>query len=244
MGVYGRALPAERGDAFYLLVGIYVAALGLIGFARNFYLLPFGSTPLAGSAPIYPGVVLHALVFTLWLALAVYQPWQIRAGRIRDHRRVGLWTAWLALALVVTGIYVGGVQATRWLADGKDAGLFALPLVIMLGFALAIGLAIRFRNRPDWHKRWIIVAHAQLLEPASARALSTFELPVFPAILLLISLPLLAGIFKDALFERRWPWIYLLGLLLVQGSGFLRHALARAPGWNEFTNRAFSLFVG
>ncbi len=236
----GRTSPLRRGETFYLAVGLYVAGLGLFGFARNFYLLPFGSTPLADSAPIYPGVVLHAALFTLWMALAVYQPWQIRTGRIVNHRRVGVWTGWLAVALVVTGLYVGAVQAVRFLENGGDSGFFAIPLILLLGFALAIGLAIHFRNRPEWHKRWIVVAHAQLLEPAAARALATLDLPVFPPILLLIGLPVIAGIVHDAIVRRRMPWIYPLGLALVQGSGFLRHALARQPDWIELSNRVFA----
>ena len=125
-------MTRRSDNNFYLAVGIYVAALGLLGFARNFYLLPLGSTPLADSGPIYPGVVLHGVLFTIWMGMAVWQPWQIRRGRVANHRRTGVWTAWLAVALFVTGIFVGGVQAVRMLGDGEGAGFFAVPLVLML----------------------------------------------------------------------------------------------------------------
>ena len=139
----------------------------------------------------------------------------------------------------MTGLYVGGVQAGRFAVEGRSTGLFAIPFILMLGFAVAMGLAIHYRNRPEWHKRWIVIAHSQLLEPAAARALSTFDLPVFPVILLVISAPVLAGIVYDVFAKRRMPGIYALGLVLVLGSGFLRHALAREPGWIELTDALF-----
>ena len=231
-----------RGETFYLLVGLYVAALGLFGFARNFYLRPFGATPLADAGPIYIGVVVHALLFTAWLVLAVWQPLQIRHGNLARHKRTGVATAWLAVGLIVTGIYVGGVQASRMVAAGSDAGFFAVPLIIMIGFAIAFGLAVHFRTRPDWHKRWIVVAHAQLLEPAAARALSTLDLPVFPPILLVISCPVWAGLIYDLAAKRRIPGIYIVGLILVLGSGALRHGLARQSWWIDLCNSFFGIF--
>ncbi|MHA7821040.1 MAG: hypothetical protein ACX930_15445 [Erythrobacter sp.] len=224
-------------DRFYLAIGIYVFALGALGFARNFYLLPLGSEPLHDSGPIYFGTIIHGLACTAWLALAVWQPWLILTNRRALHRASGRWGALIALLVFVTGIHVSLVQAIRFAGGEGNAGFVIVPLGIMAGFALSFGLALHYRRKTDLHKRWIVIAHCMILEPAAARALGTLEMPVFPAIILLIALPVLAGAAFDAVRHRRIPWLYLLGIVFVIGSGFVRQGVARDPGWTALIER-------
>ena len=228
-------------DRFYLAVGIYVFALGFLGFARNFYLLPFGSEMLPNSNPIYPGSIVHGLICTAWMALAVLQPWLVLKGRYAAHRKTGRWGVGVAALLVITGVYVGIMQAVRFAEEGgRSPGFIAVPIIICALFALAVALAIHFRRTPRLHKSWMVIAHCMILEPAAARALLTLDLPVFPFIIVLIALPVIAGAAFDAIQRRRVPWLYLFGIAYVIGSGFVRNSLARDPGFGAFVERLLS----
>lgn len=228
-----QAHPSPE-DRFYLAIGVYVLALGAFGFARNFYLLPLGSEPLNDSGPIYVGTIIHGLACTAWLGLAVWQPWLILKNKRALHRASGRWGMLIAMLVFVTGIHVAMVQAIRFAGGEGNAGFVIVPLGIMMGFAVSFGLALHYRRKPYLHKRWIVIAHCMILEPAAARALSTLEVPVFPVIILLIALPVLAGAIFDAVHRRKVPWLYLLGIVFVIGSGFVRQGIARDPNWTAF----------
>lgn len=224
-------MARKVGHWFYLATGIYVFALGAVGFARNFYLRPLGSEPLADAGPIYLGSILHGLVCTAWMALAVWQPWLIMQGRTALHRSTGRWAAFVAALLIATGLWVTWEQAVRFSAAGDKVGFVIVPLGTLLLFALAFGLALHFRTRPEWHKRWIVVAHCTLLAPPAARALATFEMQPVPLIVALISLPLWIGAVLDITARRSVPWIYLFGIFLVVVVGFVRQVMIDQPAW-------------
>ncbi|MBX7527787.1 hypothetical protein [Qipengyuania vesicularis] len=228
------------GHRFYLATGIYVFVLGAVGFARNFYLRPFGSEPLADAGPIYAGSILHGLVCTAWMALAVWQPWLVMRGKTALHRKTGRWGAVVAILLIVTGLVVTWSQAVRFAATGETPGFVIVPLGTLAMFALAFGLAIHFRKRPEYHKRWIVVAHCTLLAPPAARALVTFEIPPVPLIILLISFPLLVGLLLDIWKRRAVPWIYLIGIFLVVVVGGVRQQMVNEPAWIVLVERVLT----
>ena len=68
------AMARMRADRiFYSAVPMATAAVVFTGFARSWFLRPFGTLP-AGYGPLTALLVVHGTLFTLWMALAVTQP--------------------------------------------------------------------------------------------------------------------------------------------------------------------------
>lgn len=239
-GLSPPTVAIKRADrAFYTGVGLYVLLLGLAGFAQSFFLKPWtGGHP---NAPDITALILvHGALFTAWLAFATSQPWLIAAGRYDLHRRLGPWAMVLGVLLVIVGIYTAKVAMTVGFrdipdADGK-AGFFAVPFFSMVGFGLFLALAWVARHRAEAHKRYIVLAHTNLLEAAAFRLLRSIEVPVFPTVLLLTFLPIFAGIAYDLITRRKVHAIYLWGGAITIGLGFFRHAIVKQPWWISFAS--------
>lgn len=74
---------------FYTGMAIILAATVFLGFAPTFYLRGYVPLPL-GVGPLYPLLVAHGLVNTLWFALFLAQTLLIAASRTDLHRRLGV----------------------------------------------------------------------------------------------------------------------------------------------------------
>lgn len=238
---YAALTPGiRRADRIlYTGIGLYVLLLGLAGFAQTFYL-----KPLMGGNPNAPDltalIVVHAIAFSAWLLLAVAQPWLIAAGRYDLHRRYGPWGMSLGLLLIAIGIYTGAQAMSVGFRDLTDeterAGFFAIPFFSMVGFAFFLWLAWLARKSGEAHKRYIVLAHTNLLEAAAFRLLRTIEAPIFPTVLILTFLPILAGVAYDLATRRRVHPIYLWGGAITIGLAFFRHAIVKQPWWIDFAS--------
>ena len=97
----------------------------------------------------------------------------------------------------------------------------------MVLFGAFFGAAVRYKSRPDIHKRLMVVATVALLFAAVGR----MGLDTSPALFELVWLsPVLAGIAHDVLTRRRVHPVYVIGLVgLFVGS--LRVLLENSEVW-------------
>jgi hypothetical protein len=101
----------------------------------------------------------------------------------------------------------------------------------MLVFAVAFGLAIHWRRRPEYHRRLLLIASCALMAPAFAR----FPSWLMPdnAWYVAVDALILAGVARDWLVMRRVHPVYLYGLpMLVLGQATAMWTyLSEAPTW-------------
>jgi hypothetical protein len=159
------ARPNE--DRFYVILAALCAGIAFSAFAGTYWLqLPAGT--FVGS----PLVHLHGLLFSAWTLFFVWQALLIANRRTLNHRAWGLAGIALATAMVFTGIAVT-ISGMQWrIAHGyAEAGrAFAIvPLSAILLFSGFVIAAMVNRRRADWHKRFMLVASAALLNAAIAR---------------------------------------------------------------------------
>jgi hypothetical protein len=156
--------PSGRG---YFAWGAGVAAaIAFLGFARTYYLKRwFGS-------PTLPSIVhVHAAVMTSWLALFGVQVGLIARGRTDLHRRLGVAGALLAAVMVLLGLYLAAFAAHNGVTrEGFTPEAFmAIPATGAVVFAIFITLGIASRDRPEFHKRYMLLATLSAVLPAVAR---------------------------------------------------------------------------
>jgi hypothetical protein len=117
-----------------------------------------------------------------------------------------------------------------------QAQLFA-PVTDLLVFAPFLAAAWAYRDRPDVHKRLIVVATTILLIAPVHRAANWIfggpPPPLLP-VLLLWSAPIILGLAVDFARRRAVHPVYLLGIAAIVFLKFLRRPLARTDAWQDF----------
>jgi hypothetical protein len=159
-------LPGRPDRRFYSIALYVAAAIVFAGFARSYFLKVFFDPQ-----PFYPMLHVHGLVMTSWFLLFGIQTWLIEKRHVRAHRRLGVFGAALAIAILVVGttvVIIGGRAG-----DGPPGVPIAMISLISLANFLAYGVlvaaAVAFRANGGTHKRLMLVATANLLSAAIQR---------------------------------------------------------------------------
>ena len=160
-----RARPLVGG--FYVAMAATFAIIAFTAFAPTYWLrLPSGT--FAGS----PMLHLHGLLYSLWTLFFLSQAVLVANGRLRNHKAWGLAGISLATAMVFVGmaVAIAGLQRRLGLGHGDAARAFAIvPVSSAILFGGLIAAAMANLRRPEWHKRFMLVATAALLQPPIAR---------------------------------------------------------------------------
>jgi len=167
----------RRGHQFYIALSLLLIATVVTGFWPSYF-----GTFLRGGATRPLVMHVHGAIFTGWMALLFLQVGLAAAGRVRTHRRVGTFGIWYGAAVFTMGVIatfaapVIHVHAGEWTVD-QAAGFLILPIGDMILFGGFFGAAVKFRNKPEIHKRLIVAATVALAFAAVARM--NFAPPLF-----------------------------------------------------------------
>lgn len=157
---------------FYTGMTLAIALGVFIGFSRTFFLRPIFPEAAEFAAP-EPFFYYHGAIFTAWIVLIVAQTWLIRARSVATHRKLGATGLGLAVILIVVGIYGAILAANR--PGGfigvpmEPAAFLIVPILDMVLFGLFVGLAAHWRDRPQAHKRLMLLATLSISQAAFVR---------------------------------------------------------------------------
>ena len=214
-----------RGGSRYLfLLCVALAGTLLLGFARTFYL-----QPVFHARPLTVPLIIHGVCGSAWFALLVWQALQVRRGNMAAHRRIGG-----RLGMILASL---GVLSALWIVsltafDGKQtgsglsdqAGLF-IQLGTSTWFALLVILGFRSTRRPDYHKRYMIMASITMLAPAYSRIARLLVEGRSPIDSAFIAVPLVAALFYHDYRTLGRPHL----VTLWAGLGYLGYVALRVP---------------
>lgn len=229
---------------FYTCMGLAIAVTVVWGFSATFYFARWMTAP-----PTTPDMTAllyaHGAVFTSWVALMVIQPMLIASRNIRLHRKLGYAGAAIAAAMVVAG-HLAAIAAMHggFRLMGDPLVFYAIPFLAINTFAVIVALAILNRNKPETHKRLILLANAPLVEAAIARIpLGPIQAGAPFSFTFLPDLIVVAGILYDWRTRGRvhkvWIWGG-LGLLAIQA---LRFPLMGSAAWHDFAGMMAALWA-
>jgi hypothetical protein len=163
------AVP-ERGTLvgkFYVTMAVIFIAIAFGGFFGTYW-LQIGRGTFNGP----PLLHLHGLLFSLWTLFFFSQATLMANRKSRQHRASGLLGISLATAMLFTGLAVA-IEGLRNRVDagyGEAARAFVItPVSAILLFAGLVAAAIVNIRRPEWHKRFMLVATASILQAPIAR---------------------------------------------------------------------------
>jgi hypothetical protein len=246
------AVGAQRPlvSKFYVTMAWIFIAIAFGGFFGTYW-LQLGRGTFSGS----PLLHLHGLLFFAWTIFFLSQALLVANRRLRSHRAWGLFGISLATAMVFTGLAV----ATEGLGDRIDAGygdagraFFIVPVSAVLLFAALVTAAIFNVRRPEWHKRFMLVATTALLQAAVARLFFLAIVgggpgmrpglapppPVTASIgpAFIVALLILAAIVHDRRAHGRIHPAYWWGLLMSVGVDIVRLPIASTAAWYRFAD--------
>lgn len=190
--------------------------LGLM--ATITFLVLYGFSHTVGADIFHPSeappliLYIHAAVFTGWLFLLLVQTALIASRNVRLHRKLGL--AGLAFGLLMIGL---GIATTiimgriHVLHEGPvDGAMFVYrPFEDILFFAIAFGLAIHWRKRPDLHRRLIVLAAVAVTPPGISRIPMIHSLGM---VYLIADALIMVAMMHDLVTTRRIHKVYRWGL--------------------------------
>ena len=212
-------------------MSVAIAVTVFIGFARTFYLRPYFHPE-----PLPALLVLHGFVFTSWIILLLVQSTLIFAKRTRLHKRLGVAGAALAMLVVLVGVSTA-ILRTRVdaLTGSAPLALLTIPLGDMLLFGILAGCALIFRDRPEVHKRLLILATIAILPAAVVRLPLGFIFRIHPlAFFALSDLFILPLLVYDLVKRGRPHRATVLGGLLLVVSHPLRSVIGNTHLWLIF----------
>lgn len=155
--------------------------------AHRWLLIPLGIT-LLGFTPSYFLALgeaswqqhLHGISATLWFVLLIVQPWLATHGRLAQHRLLG--PVGLVLAGMVIASALGVIPANIENAADSELppffppaffyGISFVDLVIALGFAVSVVMAMINVRRPRDHALWMISTAFWALSPGLVRLMA------------------------------------------------------------------------
>ncbi len=200
-------------SSIYMPLALLSAVIAVTGFWRSY----FGGSFLHAEWLVH----VHAALFMGWIGLVGLQSWLAISGRTALHVKVGRFGMAYGAMLVVFGLTFALIMFARRVAEVGPAnthGGFLAPLTDMLVFSTFLSGAWITRRRPDYHRRFILLATNAILIAAVGRASggtsSIAPGDVIPFLLIWLS-PLWIAMIYDGLRHRTFHKVYAFGALLL-----------------------------
>jgi hypothetical protein len=185
---------------FYSRYAIGLVILVLLGFGPSFYLRGIVPSYPRPNPTLPPTVMLHGLVFTLWMGLIIAQTQLIAARKHSVHMTLGKLGMLFAI-LMIPVMYLTAV----WQVARANQPPFTdpltwtiVPLAVIIPFAILVWNGWTHRRDVQFHKRCLLsAAILVVMGPSIGR------LPMGPPILPVFTVQLLLGL---ALFIPLFLW--------------------------------------
>jgi hypothetical protein len=229
------ALRWRTDRIFYSSMGAAIAAVTFWGFARSYYLSRWYDPP-PGTPEITALLVVHGAIFTAWMLFLVAQPLLIAGRQTRIHRKLGYAGAGIALLAVAFGNLAAiAAMDAGFIGLGDPRVFYAVPFFSINSFAVAIALAIWWRNRAETHKRLIMLSNVGIVGAAIARLpLDTVQAGAPFTFIFLPNLVTLAGIAYDWRTRGRVQKVWIWGGLAMLASQIVMMAVMGTEAWIAF----------
>jgi hypothetical protein len=222
----------RRDRAFYILMASAAVVSVFAGFARTYFLRShFWSNTL----PFY--VHVHGAAFTTWITLFVVQTVLIACRRTDVHRRLGWVAAGLAALMIPIALTTAVISGQRNVAEGNVVGartFLAVPVFSMIVFLVLTASAVYYRQRPETHKRLMLLATINILDAAVARWPLVLISSTTWAYYVVTDLFIVAALVYDAASRKRLAPAFVWGGLLVVAAQVGRELIGQTEAWQSF----------
>jgi hypothetical protein len=192
---------------FYLVMGLLTATTVVAGFSQTVEASLFHPT-----IPRPTILWFHGAAFSAWVLFYIFQSALVRTRNVKLHRTLGWFGASLGATMVLLGVLTAIVMGRFDIhvlhAPGVE-GFLIIPFYDMVVFGILLSLAIRWRKKPDFHRRLLFIATIGLLDAAFGRFQYLFDSNLY---VVCMDSMMLLGVARDLLVDRRIHKVYLYAL--------------------------------
>lgn len=217
------------GRWFYFGMSLLIAAVVIYGFSQTV------DRKLIHAVPARPWLLwVHGGLFSGWVAFLVLQTALVRSRNVPIHRMLGWFGVVLAGTMTVVGSGITVVMARWEMARLHDTSFVAFLLIVSFWdiscFTVLFWLALRWRKKPETHRRLMLIATCVLTSAAFARfPWEAFSDNWFYAGVDALTL---LGVLRDLIVDRSLNKVYWYALpVLVVGQVFVVHTYLTQPTW-------------
>lgn len=196
-----------------------------------FIALGFGGRALTQGEENAPAVAVlapHIACIGAWYLLFAVQPRLVAAGRVTLHRRLGIASVPLMLALLVTGVLVTGANFRL----KGDAPLVFFNVLNLTQFALLYAWALRRTDDPALHGRLLLFGSLAMMPPALVRVIQALGLPEPVSVVLIVGWWIPSVVHDRATLGRvhRGTWI---GIAVIAFGLVIGGPVGFSDAWRE-----------
>lgn len=227
----------ESEGFFFKCSAIWYVLTVFWGFAPSFYLLKF----YEDAKPLSRPLILHGIVFSIWVLLYALQVFLIGSKRYGLHKRLGIFGLLVMILMVPSGMFPVVYKAHAGLVGIDDAGHNVFRL--FSGYVL-FALALVYRKKGFLHKRFILGCMVMLMSAAIFRISLDFGMEnnqvfnkgfqVLPAMCLFII---------DVVNYKKAVWIDLISVATVFAIFFFADSFWLSSAGNKLMDLLISVFV-
>lgn len=211
---------------FFFYLNLIILILVSLGFALNALTNP-QSLP-----PAKPIIWIHGAIMFLWYLWIVIQSGLVQRKKIKLHQTLGFASILLALGILVSGLAMTVVHYDR-----PDAQLFAtINTFIVINFSILYALALIYKTKPEFHKRFMTLASIAAMFPGLGRIVLGLQLNEYLSVPLWIMMAIVPGAFDYYTSKRIHPASWMGGALIILGIG-LTLLLIENSEWKEFLDK-------
>jgi hypothetical protein len=226
-----RARPGK--SPFYTLLGSLMLVLAIAGFWPQYYHAAVGGT--ISEISRHPIIHVHSALFLGWVILFFAQAALIMRGKMQLHRRFGPALAIYGFAAAAIGLIAGFALAARRgyrVGDMDEGAIFVFaPTIDMVFLATFLAIAVRYRKKPEIHKRAMLVATFSIAVVGIGRLVGRFPAFDSPWAWQPLTLsPLLIALAYDLAVKRR-TYAVLLGGIFVHWLRLNQEVYTETEAW-------------
>jgi hypothetical protein len=224
-------MTRQKRSLFYPVVMLAISATAILGFTFT-YLGPL----MTGTYPTVSWMThAHGIVFLAWCVLLPVQASLPAAGKFPVHRMLGAASLLLVFAMAFTGLLTISIRVQEALSGEGSAFWKAFSIPITAGLVLFLGFyaaALLNRSRPDWHKRFMVVAAATVIAAGTWRIIvGAFGFADWAMLAAVASTKLfiVAGMIHDLITRKSIHPAYWIGLILTCAVEFGSFGIVGSP---------------
>lgn len=235
--------PGLTGERrFFTGMALLVLLCTFLGFAPSYYLRGLVPAPHPYE-PLNPLVHAHGIVFSAWVLLFLVQTSLVAGHRVDLHRRLGLLGVGLVALMIPLGLAVGvlGIGRPLTAPPGIDPRSWAaLPLLDVPLFGGLIIAGLITRRRPAVHKRLMLLAMINMLDPTLGRTFAMAGLPPVGVSLIIGSFVMVLAAWDRTTAGRVLPVTIWAGGLVIARQ-IITPLVWTTPAWVSFAGWLYSL---
>ena len=236
--------PVLRSDRrLFMWISLAIVVFVFVGFSRTYYLHSFFHQPSPSGF-----LQFHGALMSGWIVLLFGQSALASAGQVRLHRQIGTLGACYASLIPIVGSVATFRAAAREVAAhsafaASQLDVLALELTQVILFSSLVACAIWLRNRPEYHKRLMLLATLCILPNVIVRISLALPFALFQSnqTILLLWIFLVAVIVSiDSVRRKRLHPALGYGAPIAIVMLGLAYFIGRTDAWQTFGTRLVS----